>query len=531
MKRMLAAKFAALFGAFALLVGLLICSITYVSYRSSMLEHYGNYASGVAIMVASILDPQELLHYAETLERDERYAVLEKELANIRESLGVKYVYVQMPMSDVECMYLFDIYSPEEEPSDTLLGAREYYGIENYKLAKLAMSTGKAVKTLDITNGEDGYLASAFVPISLGEGQAPFAYVGVDIAMDDILGFLRRYLSVIVFATTVVVILCFSVLFFLIRHSVINPIRIIAEKTGEFTQKMRDESFEELKIHSNDEIGNLSASVNKMFKEIRDFTWRLADETARRERVQSELDLGCSIQKGVLPRFFPPFHNCPQATIFACMNPAKEIGGDFYDFFVVNENELVVVIADVSGKGIPAALFMMVARTLIKNQALSGGAPHEILEAVNNQLCQNNEAGMFVTVFIGILDTNLNTLKYSNAGHNPPVVVHKGYVECLPVQPGFILGVTENTRFVTQEMELKEDDVLLLYTDGVTEAMNESKELFGDKRLIRLLSAMARGTVLPKALIETVNEEIELFVGEAEQADDITMLALCNTSA
>ena len=405
----LTVKFAAFFGIFAVVSGILICLITYMSYRASILEHYGRYAAGAAALAASILDPDELARYAETLRRDERYAAVAKELSNIRISLGVKYIYVQMPVSDTEYMFLFDIYDPADtDGPDMKLGDKGVYD-ENFEMAKLAMSTGEPARDLDITHSEYGYLASAYVPISRKGSNTPFAYVGVDISMDFILSFLMRYMAVIAAATALVIMLCFTALFFLARRSVGNPIKSIAEKTGEFARgavdpRVNDAGFEELRARSNDEIGDLTASVNVMFRDIREFTRRLADEMARRERVQSELDMARKIQEDALPKIFPPFDNYPHSEIFASMIPAKEVGGDFYDFFLVGENKLAVVVADVSGKGVPAALFMMVVRTLIRNRALYGDEPHELLRIVNKQLCQNNDACMFVTVFAGIFD-------------------------------------------------------------------------------------------------------------------------------
>lgn len=184
------------------------------------------------------------------------------------------------------------------------------------------------------------------------------------------------------------------------------------------------------------------------------------------------------------------------------------------------------MIGDVAGKGVPAALFMMVARTLIKHESYIAGEPCELLETVNNRLCENNEAGMFVTLFVGMLDMKRGILKYANAGHNPPVMLRNGRAFRLPVNPGMVLGVMENMEFPTQETSFEEGDLLLLYTDGVTEAMNGKKELFGNDRLMELLSANAEKTISPERLIEILREEIGSFAGDAEQADDITMLAL-----
>jgi len=524
----LTAKFAVLFGTFALVVFALVCAVTYVSYRSFILENHGRYALGVAMLTSSVLDPDELLHYAETLERDERYDAIESELDTIRRSLGVKYLYVRVPVSDTEYMYLFDVYDPEEDGEDTYLGMRGDYD-EHFEAVKLAMSTGEPTRQLNVTHSKYGHLASAYVPILRRDTGIPFAYVGVDISMDYVLRFLMQYFAVIAFAAAAVMALCFTALFFLVRRSVADPIKAIAEKTGEFTRNVNDVNFKELQIGSNDEIGDLSASVNVMFGEIRSFTVRLAEETARRARIQSELDMAKTIQESVLPRVFPPFPDFPGAAVFAGMTPAKEVGGDFYDFFVVGEDKLAVVIADVSGKGVPAALFMMVARTLIKTRALAGDDLHELLAAVNNQLCQNNDAGMFVTAFVGILDTKLDTLRYANAGHTPPVLLRGGQALWLPIKPSPALGCFENADFAVQETKFGEGNLLLLYTDGVTEATDEEEEFFGDERLMDLMAEKAKSAILPEDLIQAVSAAIEQFAGGAEQADDITMLAVRKT--
>ena len=528
----LTTKFAALFAIFAISIGILFCTVTYVNYRSSMLAHYGEHALGAAMLVASMLDSDEVLYYSKTLERDERYNVIETELEKIRRNLDIKYIYVLMPVNDSQCIYLIDIFDIEDDegPGSTLWGLEGYD--DSLNLAKHAMRTGKPTNKLEISRGVYGYLASAFVPILRKDSGIPFAFVGVDISMDDIQGFLMRYFVTMTSATTIVLIICSGILFFLVRHHVVSPILAIAEKAVEYTNRVNDENFEELRIYSNDEIGDLSVSVNTMFGEIRKFTLQLTEETARRERIQSELDMGKAIQEGILPKEFPPFFDFPDVAVFASMTPAKEVGGDFYDFFVVGENKLAIVIADVSGKGIPAALFMMVTRTLIKTRMLSGCNPQELLTIVNTQLCQNNDIGMFVTAFIGILDTKLDILKYVNAGHLPPILLRGDQAFKLLAEPNFVLGALENIDFVEQETVLVKDDLLLLYTDGVTEAVNKNSELFGNNRLIDLLSMKAkeaaetRGAISPEELIQTVSNAIRHYAGDIEQTDDITMLAL-----
>lgn len=242
-------------------------------------------------------------------------------------------------------------------------------------------------------------------------------------------------------------------------------------------------------------------------------------------KTKAELDVASKIQASVLPRTFPAFPECDRFDIYATMTPAKEVGGDFYDFFMLDENRLAVVIADVSGKGVPAALFMMSARTMIKNQSFIETDPARALGIVNSQLAENNEEGMFVTVFLGIVDLRTKELTYSNGGHNPPYIVRAdGTVEQLQVRPGFVLGGMEGIRYRNQSALLDVNDKLLLYTDGVTEAVNPGLELYGERRLEETLAHTEK--LPPKPCIEKILSSLTAFADGAEQADDITMVVL-----
>jgi sigma-B regulation protein RsbU (phosphoserine phosphatase) len=207
------------------------------------------------------------------------------------------------------------------------------------------------------------------------------------------------------------------------------------------------------------------------------------------------------------------------------MLPAKEVGGDFYDLFMICEDKLAMVIADVSGKGVPAALFMVIAKTLIKNNAQSGKSPKDVFETVNNILCENNDAGMFVTAFMGILDIPTGRFTFVNAGHNPPLVKRAGgEYSFLKIKPAFVLAGLEGMAYSEEKMSLSAGDVIYLYTDGVTEAMNAKNELFSDQRLLETMNRYKDCSL--KELLLSVKNEIDIFADGAEQADDITMLAL-----
>jgi sigma-B regulation protein RsbU (phosphoserine phosphatase) len=280
-----------------------------------------------------------------------------------------------------------------------------------------------------------------------------------------------------------------------------------------------------ISLKTGDEIEQLGESVNSMARELKKYISNLQSVTAEKERIGAELGVATKIQASMLPRTFPPFPNRAEFDIYASMRPAKEVGGDFYDFFLVNESTLAVIIADVSGKGVPAALFMVVAKTLIKNNAQSGKSPKEVFEKVNRMLCEGNDTGMFVTAFMGYLDIGTGKFLYVNAGHNPPILIESGgKCDTVRVKPGFVLAGFESTRYVEGELTMRRGDALFLYTDGITETVNPQNALFGQARLMETVNGNAH--LPPREFTEEIRREIDVFADGAEQADDITMLAL-----
>lgn len=237
-----------------------------------------------------------------------------------------------------------------------------------------------------------------------------------------------------------------------------------------------------LNIHTGDEIESLAISFNAMTTELQTYIKNLEQITAEKERIATELNVATNIQKNMLPCIFPPYPDRKDFDIYAVMYPAKEVGGDFYDFYLLDENHLVITIADVSDKGIPAAMFMVITKTILKNFAMSMTSPDDfsaVVQCANRQLCENNEEMMFVTVFMGMLDLKTGKFIYVNAGHTPPMIRHKhkddSTFEYLPVEKNCVLGINEEAQFKQQEVYLKQGDELFLYTDGVTEAINKEK--------------------------------------------------------
>ena len=278
-------------------------------------------------------------------------------------------------------------------------------------------------------------------------------------------------------------------------------------------------------IHDNDEIGDLAKSFNDMAASLKEYVKNLAHVTAEKERISTELNLATQIQADMLPRIFPPYPDRKEFDLYATMNPAKEVGGDFYDFFMIDYDHLALVMADVSGKGVPAALFMVIAKTLIKTRAQMGGSPSEILADVNRQLCEGNEADLFVTVWLGILEISTGHVIASNAGHEYPAIKKKGGdYELLKTKQSPAVATMEGLKFRQNEFDLEPGDIIYLYTDGVAEATNSDEELYGTDRMLEDLDKTKNTS--SEEILKLMKKSVDDFTGEAPQFDDITMLCL-----
>lgn len=243
-------------------------------------------------------------------------------------------------------------------------------------------------------------------------------------------------------------------------------------------------------------------------------------------KTEAEIGVAETIQKNILPNTFPAFPERDEFDIYATMIPCLGVGGDFYDFFLVDKDHLAIVIGDVSGKGIPAALFMMSARTLINTYASSGLSPKDVLYKVNNQLCKGNDTGMFVTVFIGVLEISTGEFTYANAGHNQPLISMDGvHHEFLESEIHLVMGAMEDIPYSEERCQIKEGAIIYLYTDGVTEALNEAKEIYSDERLLEFMNHQEEN-ITPEQITDRIYEDIQKFAKAEPQADDITMLAL-----
>lgn len=317
---------------------------------------------------------------------------------------------------------------------------------------------------------------------------------------------------------------------FLLIISVVNVVNRMASPLVQITQSARNIAKGDFKtslpvIKSKDELLELRNAFSYMQDQLAEYVLNLTETTAAKEKIDSELRIARDIQMSMIPHSFPPYPDLPQIDLFAELKSAKEVGGDLYDFFLTDQKKFCFAIGDVSGKGVPASLFMAVTRTLLRSIADKYKTPSSIIRVLNKSLALNNDSCMFVTFFLGILDLETGKLAFSNAGHNPPIIVKKeGEASFLIVEPSIPLGLQEEYPYTEAEIEFGAGDKIFTYTDGVSEAENASQKLFGEEAILRVVREHTNST--PQALIECVDRALEQHVKGYAQSDDITMLTI-----
>lgn len=522
----------------SLIISATAIALSYRTYASTMDEHYQKVTLDLAETAIAMLDSKKVKQYAQTLEKDEYYddqlEILRKLVEANDEAL---YIYVNVPPdggSFVEGDLIYDIMDTDPEVA-----------FPQEETAYLDIDAGEDMVYISKTE-EYGWLCTAVVWM-YDEAGDTYAFMNVDISMNKVMEDRMEFLRVVLVAIVVAMIAACIVLVLLVNRFVVNPINQVARAALQYVSDRRSSegdsgsagirrtvtdgsnpghsAISQLNIRTGDEIQTLSEAIKTMELEINEYIQDLTSVTAEKERIGAELNVATQIQADMLPRIFPAFPERNEFDIYATMNPAKEVGGDFYDFFLVDDDHLAVVIADVSGKGVPAALFMVIAKTLIKNHAQNQECPGDVFTQTNEQLCEGNDAGLFVTAWMGVLEISTGKFIYVNAGHNPPLLKHAGGgFEWLKSRPGFVLAGMEGIRYRENVMQLAPGDTLYLYTDGVTEATNADQELFGEERLQTALNEQPDLPV--DDLLPKIKHCIDEFVGEAEQFDDITMLGL-----
>ena len=381
------------------------------------------------------------------------------------------------------------------------------------------------------TNNQFGWMCTSGVPVKDQNGET-VAFILADVSMT---GFLKQMAVYLAQYASILLILTYILARFFIRNferTLVDPIKRITQAAEDYAQDRLSGSdtvnhfnSEALNIHTGDEVENLSRVMESMEKDLNEYEADLTRITAERERILTELALATRIQADMLPHTFPAFPDRTEFDVYASMAPAKEVGGDFYDYFLIDDDRLCLAIADVSGKGVPAALFMMSTKIILSSYAMLGQSPAEILQKTNESICANNQEEMFVTVWVGILEISTGRLTAANAGHEYPVLkTPDGVFAQLKDKHGFVLGGMDGMTYREYEVQLEPGTKLFLYTDGVPEATSGEYELFGTERMVAALNREPDAP--PRKLLSNVQHAVDDFVRDASQFDDLTMLCL-----
>ncbi len=396
--------------------------------------------------------------------------------------------------------------------------------MEKYNMVWQLYSENKGTDEPFITDNDYGYNFTSVTPI-LDENGNAIAEIQYIIDMQGVRDQLNRFLYSMLLACLIIISICVIGYIFFARRSIIRPIEKLNKFAGEIVSsgQIKDQS---ISIKTGDEIEGLGNAFNTLLKWLEEYIENLTKATAEKERIGAELDLATNIQASMLPNIFPAFPDRKEIDIYAFNTPAKEVGGDFYDFFMLDDKNLAFVMADVSGKGVPAALFMVIGKTLIKDNTLLENDLGQVFTRVNNLLCESNEYNMFITAFEGILNLETGQLRYVNAGHEMPFIYHKNKnaYEMYEIEPGFVLAGLEDIEYKEYSLQLEVGDKIYQYTDGVNEATTWSQEMYGMDRLTNILNKCLDDNVTDT--LKKVKADIDVFVDGSEPYDDITMLCL-----
>ena len=495
---------------------------------------YTDYTYSYAHLLADNISGIAPTKYLETGEKDEEYYSIRYTFM----TAGIyaeeyKDIYLVIP-GEEDLIYISEIYHNLQEGFESLsdtqaefLDHRPYRPGEKEIMTELLENrvTPEQEKLyVGLRELEGEKLATALVPIRYMENEVP-ALVGIDVSIAEILE--AQMNLYVMLAITIIVITALGIVahYQILNRTLICPIQSLKQETDSLVGNLELDEEYITDVHTGDELEALAHSVEEMDRSLKHFIRENAAITAERERLNTELALAARIQEDMLPHIFPPFPERREISLFATMDPAKEVGGDFYDYFLIDDSHLGLVIADVSGKGIPAALFMMKSMTLLRNCVLAGLGPKQAMEQLNNQIAVDNSESMFVTVWLGILELSDGRLVAVNAGHEYPILkTAGGCYELYKDRHGLAAGTMEDLRYREYEMKLEPGSVLFVYSDGLPEATNRENRLFGTDRTLKALNAVSGAD--PETVLKTVRGAVNTFVGDAPQFDDLTMLCL-----
>jgi len=510
--------------ALMIVMAAILAVISYMAFRNTYIHFYNEKAQDIVRIIAAQTDWEQIEHFAATGEPDEYSESLTEFYNNAKANFtGIDFLYLFIP-GEHSFTYIIEARTPGDDP-ETLAQWGNVFKYTEYEYEKLLpdVRAGRPSKDIMYMEADNGPGLEAWAPVFDADGT-----VRAMVEADYLLPNIESEINAFVMRFILVILLCVAVA---LEVMLVYMRRNVSQPAGRLNASVDGYEHGELNLDLNeyakdDEFRHLATSFRDMTQRIEAYHREVAIVTAEKERIGAELNVAAQIQADMLPRIFPAFPNRREFDIYASMTPAKEVGGDFYDFFLVDDDHLALVMADVSGKGVPAALFMVIAKTLIKNRTQTGEcSPMKVLMNVNEQLCKGNEAELFVTVWLAILEISTGKGIAANAGHEHPVLRRAGgSYELVKYRHSPAVATMEGIRFREHEFQLNPGDSLFVYTDGVAEATNANNELYGLKRMLAALNEHPEAA--PEETLATLKLSVDEFVGDAPQFDDITMLCL-----
>ena len=519
-------------GAIVLLLsvfGLIVSTLGFICFTSAFKAEYNSTTYHMADTAASLVTGDHLEDYLDGKETEE-YEKTQHILDRYCQRMHVSLVYViAVDQSDYgRFVSVFNAvnnsvdnteYTPWELGYKRDTTNDEYR--QKYKKLYEEGSLYEVIYRIHTTDGIHPHI-TAMVPVKNSAGETA-GILCIQRPVSELYAARRPYLITIIVSTIVLAALAIRLASYYMKKEYVTPIRkISAEATRFAKENTKGEPL--ASVSGFREIYNLAVSIDTMEDDMVGYMKNLAAATAERERSKAELTVASSIQESTIPGDFPAFPDREDFDIYASMTPAREVGGDFYNFILIDDDHLAIFIGDVSGKGVPAALFMMVTNIMIAGRIRGGGSPAAILEEVNGMICRRNKADMFVTLWLGILEISAGRIVFANAGHDDAAVCRGGLFDLYRTKHGLVIGALPESTYTNCEIQLENGDKLFLYTDGVTEAADRNNRLFGTERM--LVSLNSNKEKAPRGILEGMYIDIDRFVGDAPQFDDITMLCL-----
>ncbi len=557
---------------FGLIISLASCIIGYSEFSATIKETYNDKSQEIAQVIRDNLnidqyekDMKDLADkfyrydqpIFEQISQQPSYKELVKQATYLRNSIDgldiyigdysetydknyLKYLETESPDEEVYNMitkennkvvctyYRSPSLTPKDRKSDQPGGLFLANGPELEALNTLYKDKSPQFLETELVMGDDSnkrFTSFSVEEPILNQNGDLIGFIGVSITTSVLQNLLHRYLLLVGCLTVLIGVVFILIYISINRRMFIKPILSIIRGTSSFVENNNQISESLKEIKTGDEIQTLAESILKLETDINEYIKNLAEATKERERVQAELDLATNIQMSMLPQEIPEIAKREEFEISAIMNPAREVGGDFYNYFMIDDDHLGFVVGDVSGKGVPAALFMMLGTVIIQTQSLPGEPVNSIIEKANDILSENNAEMLFITAWMGIYEISTGTVTFINAGHEPPLLVHEdGEVQFIKTKPNLALATFGGLPYKLYDLKLQKGDKIFVYTDGVVEAQNEAQEFYEFDRLEKIVKANYKHSV--KEIIKDIRQDIDKFADGAEQFDDITIVGL-----